>query len=142
MIIDLTPLNYNQIDKIEINKTLSFSKDDIKNADILDLKNVSVEGQIFKDSLDELNLNLQVTGKMIVPCSRTLKPTDYDFKIQIDENIEKNEEKSKKLQKSIDILPIIWENILMEIPVRIINPDAKEIDIKGDGWELITDSEN
>ena len=26
----------------------------------------------------------------------------------------------------------------MEIPIRIINPEAEEVDIKGEGWELIT----
>ena len=30
----------------------------------------------------------------------------------------------------------------MEIPIRIINPEAEETKVKGDGWELITDSEN
>ena len=75
---------------------------------------------------------------MIVPCSRTLKPTEYKFESEIEENIEENEEKTKKIKKTIDILPIIWENILMEIPIRIINPDAEEEIMKGDGWELIT----
>ena len=26
----------------------------------------------------------------------------------------------------------------MEIPIRIINPEAKDLKVKGDGWELIT----
>ena len=71
---------------------------------------------------------------MTIPCSRTLKPTEYEFETEIEENIEN----TKKIQKTIDILPIIWENILMEIPIRIINPEAKDLKVKGDGWELIT----
>ena len=46
----------------------------------------------------------------------------------------------KKNEKTIDILPIIWENILMEIPMKVISPKAKDMKTKGDGWELITDS--
>ena len=30
----------------------------------------------------------------------------------------------------------------MEIPIRIINKEVKNIAVKGEGWELITDSEN
>ena len=138
MLIDLTPINYNQKKEIIIDKDIFFSKDDLKETEIIDLKNVKVKGKIYKDSLEEIIIQLQITGTMIVPCSRTLKPTEYKFESEIEENIEQNEEKTKKIKKTIDILPIIWENILMEIPIRIINPDAEEEIMKGDGWELIT----
>ena len=138
MIIDLTPINYNQKKEIIISENIYFSKEDLKETEIIDLQNVKAEGQIYKDSLEEIILELKITGTMIVPCSRTLKPTEYKFETNIEENIEETEEKTKKIKKSIDILPIIWENILMEIPIRIINPEAEEVDIKGEGWELIT----
>lgn len=138
MIIDLTPINYNQKKEIIIDEDIYFSKDDLKETEIIDLKNVKVKGKIYKDNLEEIIIQLQITGTMIVPCSRTLKPTEYKFESEIEENIEENEEKTKKIKKTIDILPIIWENILMEIPIRIINPDAEEEIMKGDGWELIT----
>ena len=138
MLIDLTPINYNQKKEIIIDEDIFFSKDDLKETEIIDLKNVKVKGKIYKDSLEEIIIQLQITGTMIVPCSRTLKPTEYKFESEIEENIEENEEKTKKIKKTIDILPIIWENILMEIPIRIINPEAEEVDIKGEGWELIT----
>lgn len=138
MIIDLTPINYNQKKEIIINENIYFKKEDLKGTEIIDLQNVKVEGKIYKDSLEEIILELKIFGTMIVPCSRTLKPTEYKFETEIEENIEENDEKSKKIKKTIDILPIIWENILMEIPIRIINPEAEKIDIKGEGWELIT----
>lgn len=138
MIIDLTPINYNQKKEIIIDENIYFSKEDLKETEIIDLQNVKATGKIYKDSLEEIILELQITGTMILPCSRTLKPTEHKFKADIEENIEENEEKTKKIKKTIDILPIIWENILMEIPIRIINPEAEEVDIKGEGWELIT----
>ena len=138
MLIDLTPINYNQKKEIVIDENIYFKKEDLQNTELLDLQNVKAKGKIYKDSLQEIILELKITGKMILPCSRTLKPTEYKFETEIEENIEENEEKTKKIQKTIDILPIIWENILMEIPIRIINPEAEEIDIKGEGWELIT----
>ncbi len=142
MIIDLTPLKAGLKEQIDINEELLFTKEDLKDTELIDLQNVKVEGQIYIDSLNSYILNLTIKGKMILPCSRTLKPTDYEFETKIDENLEENEEKFKKNQKTIDILPIIWENILMEIPIRIINPEAENINIKGEGWELITDSDN
>ena len=30
----------------------------------------------------------------------------------------------------------------MEIPMRVISPNAKNMKTKGNGWELITDSES
>ncbi|MBR3198560.1 MAG: DUF177 domain-containing protein [Bacilli bacterium] len=142
MIIDLTPLKSGIKDEIIIDENLSFNEEDLKMTELLDLKEVKATGNIYIDSLDEYILNLKVKGTMILPCSRTLKPTEYKFTSEIEENLEENNENFKKNQKTIDILPIIWENILMEIPIRIINPEAEETKVKGDGWELITDSEN
>ena len=53
--------------------------------------------------------------------------------------MEEIEENDKKIENSIDILPIIWENILMEIPMKVVSEEAKDIELKGDGWRLITD---
>ena len=138
MIIDLTPINYNQKKEIIVDENVFFKKEDLEKTTILDLKDVKAQGKIYKDNLEEIILELKITGTMIIPCSRTLKPTEYQFEADLEENIEENEEKTKKIKKTIDILPIIWENILMEIPIRIINPEAEEVDIKGEGWELIT----
>ena len=141
MVIDLTLINYNKEEEINIDEDLYFSKDDLKDTEIIDLKGVHVKGKVYKDSLDSIVLEATVSGAMIIPSSRTLKPTKYEFETDIEENISENEENSKKIQKSIDILPIIWENILMEIPIRVINPDEVDENLKGDGWELITDED-
>ena len=140
MIIDLTPLNFENED-ILIDDKLKPTKEDIKNTDLIDLKNVNVKGFITLNSMDEYLLNVKVTGTMVLPCSRTLEPTDYDFEVEVDDTLENLDENFKKNQKTIDIFPIIWENILMEIPISIINPKAQEINLKGEGWELITDSD-
>ena len=80
---------------------------------------------------------------MVLPCAITLKPVDYPFSLVIDDEIEKLyeniEEKLINLQNTIDILPIIWENILMEIPMRVVSPNAKPEKLKGDGWQFVTE---
>ena len=98
---------------------------------------VSVKGEITSNREENI-LNLTIKGKMILPCNLTLEPVDYPFTLEIEENLNEIIENS---QKTIDILPIIWENILMEIPMRVVSPKAKNMKTKGDGWELISDSE-
>ena len=134
MEFDLNILNVK--DQIDINEKTSFPKEDLNKAGILDLNEVNIKGILD----NEYNLHLNIQGKMILPCNLTLEPVDYPFDITLDENITELIKNSKKTQKTIDILPIIWENILMEIPMKIVSPKAKNMKTKGEGWELITDS--
>ncbi len=82
---------------------------------------------------------------MTLPCSLTLEPVDYKFETNVIGNVEEMLEDldkfSKKVQNSLDILPIIWENILMEIPSRVVSPKAKDMKTSGDGWKIIEDEE-
>ena len=136
MEFDLNILNVK--DQIDINEKISFPKEDLNKAGILDLNEVNIKGILD----NEYNLHLNIQGKMILPCNLTLEPVDYPFDITLDENMTELIKNSKKTQKTIDILPIIWENILMEIPMKIVSPKAKNMKTKGEGWELITDSKS
>ena len=134
MEFDLNSLNTKQ--KIIIDTKVTFPKEDLEKAGILDMDEVSVKGEITNNREENI-LNLTIKGKMILPCNLTLEPVDYPFSIEIEENLNEIIENKKK---TIDILPIIWENILMEIPMRVISPKSKNMKTKGEGWELITDS--
>ena len=141
---DLTRLN-NNIDKfIPIDLTYSFSKEELEGTDLIKLDDVRITGEIRKNSLGNIELNVTIDGIMVLPCAITLKPVDYPFNIDVDGEInELMEDFSTNFQNSIDILPIIWENILMEIPMRVVSPDLKESDYnqQGDGWSFTTKEE-
>ena len=139
MEFDLNVLNIKP--KIIVDTKVTFPKEILKKAGILSMDEVEVKGEITSD-IGEYFLNISLKGKMVLPCSLTLEPVDYPFTLEIDENLNELMENFKKSQKTIDILPIIWENILMEIPMKVVSPNAKNIKTKGDGWELITDSED
>ena len=147
MIIDLTRLKSSIDEEVIIDEIYSFDKEYINNTDLLELNNVKIEGNISKDSLDELVINLVVKGIMVLPCSITLEPVNQEFNIEISGNlqeiIQEIEENDKKIENSIDILPIIWENILMEIPMRVVSDEAKNSDMKmeGEGWKFVTEEE-
>ena len=167
MIVDLTKLRNGIVNYLDIDFVYSFSKEDLKNTEIQRLDNVSIKGYIRKNSLDELEFNINISGIMVLKCSITLKDVDYKYEINItisgtmvltcsitlkdvnyDFNIEINdildrilEENDKKIQNTIDILPIIWENILLEVPIKVVSPNAKLDKTSGDGWKLITEDD-
>ena len=138
MNVNLEKLNSNFSNEIEISSSnLIFNEDDLKKSDILDLKNVKFNGKIYKDSSDEFNLSGILTGDMYVEDAIDLSKVKYPFSINIDENIEQNLENN---QNTIDFIPILWQNIVLEVPLRY----TKVNDISnysGDGWKLISEEE-
>lgn len=141
MIIDLTRLN-NDIDKlIVIDNNVSFAKEYLAGTDLIDLKNVYVKGSIKKNSLNHYEMNANINGTMILPCAITLEPVEYEFDTEINEDLEEFLENEQKNQNSLDILPIIWENILMEIPMKVLSKNASNVKLEGDGWKLITEDD-
>lgn len=143
MEFDLTRLLSNIDDEVVVDTTYSFSSEELKNTGILKLDNVKINGVITKGNLNEINIDLNISGVMVLPCSLTLEPVDHEFSVNVcgnaEEMLEDLDKFGKKVKNSLDILPIIWENILMEIPSRIISPNAGDMKMSGDGWKIITD---
>ena len=145
MEFDLKRLISNIDHEVVIDEVYSFSDEELKGTDIIRLNDVSICGNITKDSLNELYIDLNISGTMVLPCSVTLVDVDYPFDINVsgnvDEMLEELDKNSKKVQNSLDILPIIWENILMEIPSKVVSPEADNIELSGDGWKLVREEE-
>ena len=145
MNLDITRLKSGIDSQVEIDMLYSFDKEMLKKTDIISLDNISVKGYITSNSIDDYDLDVNVDGIMVLPSSLTLEPTDYKFSIKIEGNIDELlkeiNETLKKNQNTIDILPIIWENILMEIPIRVVGDKNQSLQMEGDGWKLITEEE-
>ena len=81
---------------------------------------------------------------MVLPCAITLEDVNYPFCININEILSEwdldDEKYIKIINNSIDIMPIIWENIVMEIPLKVVSKSSK-IKMEGDGWRFISDEE-
>ena len=141
MIIDLTKMIYNNLYKIPIDGVINICDDAISNTDIRRISPVKVNGFLYNND-EEYELNINIKGEMILPCARTLKDVKYPFDIDINEIIdEKNEFDVKIIQNRLDIFPIIWQYILVDIPLRVLAPDAKEKPLQGSGWRLITEDD-
>lgn len=141
MIIDLTKLNSDIEEYTTIDLSYSFSKEELKDSEILELNDVKIYGTISKNSLNDYYLDLEISGIMVLPCAVTLKPVNHDFNIKISDNlnellseIDKN---IKKVENLLDIFPIVWENILMEVPMRVVSSDVSDVPLEGNGWKFI-----
>lgn len=145
MEFDLRRLISNIDESVDIDTTYSFSKEELEGTDVMELNNVSINGEITKDAIDDFAIYLSISGTMVLPCSLTLKPVDYPFNINISGNLQEMldeiNENSKKIVNSIDILPIIWENILMEIPSKVTSEEASSMKAEGEGWKFVTEEE-
>lgn len=136
MEINLLPLDQNK--SIDIDTTCNFTN--FEGTDIQKMTEVKVTGTITKDVADDYFISLNIQGTMTLPDSLTLEPVEYPFDINVDENLEEVAENFKKSDKTIDILPIIWENILMEIPIRVTGKNSKALKTEGEGWSFMEDN--
>ncbi len=133
-------LNYlNRFGKMNIDSDFVIDEDYYKNTDIRKLEDLHVSGEVLVDYDDYINLNVKITGRMILPCAITLNDVPYDFTTEIEENIGKFEEIYKNNKNLLEISPILWENIVLEIPIRVVSKDIKPSNTSGDGWELISE---
>ena len=132
-------------EKIEFHENISYSKEQLQSVGIIDLKDAYVDGQIYLNSEDTVEIECFIHGIMILPCSITLEPVEYPFNISVEDDLfallGEIVENSKKSQNSIDISPIIWENILMEIPMKVTSEKAKNISLEGNGWKFTRDED-
>lgn len=143
MEFDLTRLKQKIENEIEINHIYEIKEELLSGTDLMKPFPISLKGKITRDVLEGFLLDVEVTGTMTLPCSITLKPVSVPLHVHIignlDELMEEINENHKKIENSIDILPIIWENILMEIPMKVTSPNAYSEMKEGDGWKFVTD---
>lgn len=143
MKFDLTRLKNGIETYIPVDLTYTFTKEELAPTDILSLDDVKIIGEITKNSFDEMELSVQVEGMMMLPCSVTLKPVEVPLEIEIEENIadfmEETQENSIICENTLDIFPIIWENILMEIPMKVVSDDISDRTLSGNGWKVISE---
>ncbi len=143
MIVDITRLKSGVDSEIVLHEVKTFTKEALEGTELLALENVEIEGVITKDGMNHYIIDSTLSGTMILPCAMTLKPVSYPFSISINGNIEElleeMGENDKKMENTIDIFPILWENILVEIPSRVVSEDAKNVNLEGNGWKLCTE---
>lgn len=141
---------------IELNKISStglvvegeviLEKELYKNAPILDIQGLYVRGNINYDYENNLTLNLEAKGNFILEDAITLDPIEYSFSSLIEEKVENLEETCgifyEKSKNTLDISEILWENIVLEIPISATKASKEDIKTVGSGWELTEEKKN
>ena len=137
MIIELFDL-VSKGKKINIDNEVNISEELLSTSTIRRLYNVHFNGYIDKLIDDTYELVGTLRGTMIIPDDITLEDFEYNFTSEIEENID---ETRINYQKSIDITEDLWQNILVEIPLKAVNEKNKNIKLEGDGWRLISEED-
>ena len=96
MNVDLTRLNNNIDDYVDVDFKRDFTKEELSGTDLLECS-ANVTGDITKNNIGDIILNLNVSGIMIIPCAITLKPTEYPYNIEITGDLAEKMEKKLKL---------------------------------------------
>ena len=133
MIINLAELSYK--DKIEIDSNINFPEEYYQNTSILSLDDIHVKGYISQNEVDEIVVRFKVSGVMYLPDSVTLDKIPYNLDFDIDEVLDEVQNN----QNTLDIMELLWQNIVLEVPIRYTKSDADNL--KGDNWQVINEDE-
>lgn len=137
MTIDLFNLVVNN-KTINIDSDIIIPNEYLENSGIRRLNNIHFKGNVKKLVDDTYSLEGVLSGTMILADDITLEDYEYNFTSEIEENIE---ETSINLQKTLDITDILWQNILIEVPSKVVNDKNKNIKLEGNGWRLISEDD-
>ena len=123
---------------IIIDDTVSFGSEYIKNTSIQKLENVKVNGRAYYSVTSEIVFDCKVEGTMVLLDAMDLEPIDYPFSFEISEILSENDdEKDQNELKTLDIMDILWQNIVLEVPISFRKDPEKAYNLEGDGWELV-----
>ena len=82
---------------------------------------------------------------MVLPDDITLEDVNYPFASNVSEKFNetgKNEENNLEIvHNRLDIQEFLWQNILVEIPLKVKSEKSENLTLKGDGWRLVTEEE-
>lgn len=112
------------------------------------LRDVRVWGEAqYYTNEEQLHVKFVVEGTMIVPCALTNVDVEYPFSENRDVmfsftklNGEADDEILEAKKGIADLMPVIFETIICEVPLKVVSKDAT-IQKEGDGWQLVSESE-
>ena len=122
--------------KIDINEDIVFNNIDYKKMNITKINDIHATGYAKVNYEDNIELELDVSGSLVMPCAITLEDVIVPINVHISEEILEN---TLNNDFFLDLLDILWENIVLEIPIRVVKEGAKLESQKGVGWEIISE---
>lgn len=131
MKIDLRKLY--SLASVDVDGTITFPEEKLKSAGIIRLEDVSVHGKAIINYEDEIELDLDLSGKMYLPCAISLEEVEVPFTTKIEEIIGENNINNNFY---LDLSDILWENIVLEIPIKVVKEGVQLETSSGKGWSV------
>ena len=131
MKIDLRKLY--SLASVNVDGTITFPEERLKSAGIIRLEVVSVHGKAIINYEDEIELDLDLSGKMYLPCAISLEEVEVPFATKIEEIIGENNINNNFY---LDLSDILWENIVLEIPIKVVKEGVHLETSSGKGWSV------
>ena len=128
----------------EIDQTLDLNEYNI-DTDIIKISPVEVTGDFEVYDAEEFIFYLDIKCTLILPCAITLEEVEYNVDLSVEEvfTTYKNEDSNTIDGITIDLLPIIWSNILLDKPMRVVSKNAYEkVDFENTEFEEDEQPEN
>jgi len=125
--------------------------EEIKNLDqtIRDVSPMHITGRADVDTA-KVTFHLKINGHLILPCSRTLVDVNFPINVETTETFllkdldyESDEEVYQVIGDQIDLIPVIQEILLLEVPMQVFCEDSSEEGApqSGKDWEVIGEQE-
>ncbi len=133
--------------RFEFEETITFPSDIFHNlSQINGLKDVFVSGNGRLDMKhQQLFVDFSVKGQMILPCAVSLEDVDYPF--EIDSSVifafykpQEDEDYIEVKRDTVDLTPVIFQEIMMEIPMRVVK-DGATLKTEGRGWKVLSEDD-
>ena len=119
--------------KLDINEDVFIDSSYYINMNVRSMDKVNVQGEISVNYENNIELYLDLKGCFIMPCEITNENVSIPFTSHIEEEILEN---TLKDNFYLDLSDILWENIVLEIPFKVIKEGAKIESFQGEGWKL------
>ena len=135
--IDLTLIYNRKKEIIELDGIYDIPKEKYEKSSIIELSKVELYNSYIKRNEDNYSIDINAKGKMKIKDSVTLNDVWYAYNIEISENLEEFIENN---ENSLDIIEVLWQNIVLEVPLRYteVNDYSK---YQGDGWKLVSEED-
>ena len=131
MRIDLRKLY--SLASVDVDGVITFPEERLKSAGIIRLEDVSVHGKAIINYEDDIELDLDLSGKMYLPCAISLEEVEVPFATKIEEIIGENNINNNFY---LDLSDILWENIVLEIPIKVVKEGVHLETSSGKGWSV------
>jgi len=130
--------------EIQINEEVDFTDVANQNPDIRQISKILVTGKgFFCPTTRTVTFDLTIKGKMTLICALTLDDVIYPFEATLNPvfiwDKEKYDETSEDylVKDTIDLAPVIWQEIFILIPLRVVKEGAYE-ELAKQGIEVLT----